>query len=252
MNRFRLHKEICDFYEYVKPLDSEQALRDDIIRRMTQFTYRKYPRTRIDAFGSFAAGLYLPTADMDLVLTSERFRQYGHPELQSNLKWMRKFGNELANDGFVQPGSLEVIAQAKVPIIKFVDRVTGLKVDLSFENMTGVAANHTFREWKAQYPAMPVIVTLVKQFLLMRGLSEVFTGGLGGFTVTCLVVSLLQHMPAVHSGNMKSEHNLGEILLNFFDLYGNKFRMFNTGISVRPPGYFRKVGRLCTHKSSSY
>jgi non-canonical poly(A) RNA polymerase PAPD5/7 len=132
----------------------------------------------------------------------------------------------------------EIISKAKVPIIKFVDRVTGLRVDISFENMSGVTAVSTFKEWTTQYHAMPILVTLIKQFLLMRDLNEVYSGGLGGFSTTCLVVSMLQQMPAPLSDN------LGELLLSFLELYGTKFNMLENGISLNPPGYFTKVKSL--------
>lgn len=136
---------------------------------------------------------------------------------------------------------MEVIAQAKVPIVKFVDRITKIKVDVSFENDTGVVANDTFLDWSRQFPAMPVLVTVIKQFLMMRGLNEVVFGGLGGFSVTCLVTSLLQHLPGIQSGDLIPEHHLGQILMSFLDFYGNQFDIQQTGIMMRPPGYFFKV-----------
>jgi non-canonical poly(A) RNA polymerase PAPD5/7 len=140
-----------------------------------------------------------------------------------------------------------IISKARVPIIKFVDGMTGLKVDISFENMSGVVANKTFQEWIAQFPAMPKLVCLIKQFLLMRNLNEVVDGGIGGFSISCLVVSLLQHHPAIQSGSMVQEHHLGELLLDFFDLYGNKFNMTTTAIRMKPPGYVVKFVEVCRY-----
>lgn len=138
----------------------------------------------------------------------------------------------------VVPGSVDAIPFARVPIIKFVDKLTGLRVDMSFDNDSGIIANHTFHEWKAQFPAMPVIVSVIKQFLLLRGLNEVPTGGLGGFSITCLVTSLLQHMP------YHQKQPVGSILLDFFNFYGNVFDFETIGIRMSPPGYFNKVCQL--------
>ena len=154
---------------------------------------------------------------------------------------MYKFADFLRRSGLAQSSSTEVIAKAKVPIIKFVDRTTSIKVDVSFENGTGIVANNTFLSWKAQFPAMPVLVTIIKQFLMMRGLNEVQHGGLGGFSVTCLVVSLLQNMPRVQAGLLSPELHLGEMLVEFLDFYGNRFDVSRAGISLNPPGYLDKV-----------
>jgi len=237
---FWLHKEICDFYDFVRPHQLENTVRQNLISRISDVLRRRYPNGQLHCFGSFAAGLYLPTADMDLVFVSDGFRRRGVKEFAPSGNWMHKFARALEVGNISQVGSTEVVSKARVPIVKFVDRFTGIKVDISFENMTGVIANETFQQWKAQYPAMPILVTLIKQFLLMRGLNEVFTGGIGGFTVTCLVVSLLQHLPSVQSGNMVPEQNLGQLLIDFLDLYGNKFNIATTAISMRPPGYFPK------------
>ena len=195
----------------------------------------------IRSFGSFAAGVYLPTADMDLVAVSPRYLQSGQKVFCQSSNKMYKLGAYLQNRKVAMEGTLTVITKAKVPIIKYTDRDTGIKVDISFENNTGLVANKTFAEWKEKYPVMPVIVVLIKQMLAMRGLNEVYLGGLGGFSIICLVVSMMQHMPELQSENMDPRLHYGELLLTFLDLYGNKFNVQSTGITMNPPGYFDKI-----------
>lgn len=237
----RLHKEIADFYHYAKPRDFENAIRQNLVTRVGDFLKRRYADAEVRFFGSFAAGLYLPNADMDLVVLSRTYKNGGYPVLGQSKKLLYRFANDLTSASLARPGSTVVIAGAKVPIVKYVDMKTGLKVDISFENETGLIANRTYNNWKREFPAMPVIVTMVKQFLMMRGLHEVFTGGLGGFGVTCMVVSLLQHMPQVRSGNMDPMSHLGEVFMTFLDFYGNKLNTTTTGIRLNPPEYFKKV-----------
>jgi non-canonical poly(A) RNA polymerase PAPD5/7 len=91
---------------------------------------------------------------------------------------VRSFGERkgkiYAISGFLEstnvavPGSIECVTHARVPILKFVDRLTGLRVDMSFDNNSGLMANETFQTWKEQFPIMPVILLVVKQFLLIR------------------------------------------------------------------------------------
>jgi non-canonical poly(A) RNA polymerase PAPD5/7 len=172
---------------------------------------------------------------MDLVLIS-----YGsaRPKLPSNARNLLYFIHSvLDREGIAVPGSLQPIAKAKVPIIKFVDALTGLKVDLSFNNDTGVVANDNFHDWKVQYPAMPILVSLIKQFLMIRGLNDVAFGGLGGFSTICLVTSVIQHH--VTPGQVP---NLGHLLLNFFNFYGHIFNKQEIAIRLEPPGFVRKVG----------
>ncbi|KAL9628295.1 MAG: hypothetical protein Q9164_007329, partial [Protoblastenia rupestris] len=120
----RLHQEILDFYEWVRPQDFEQEIRLDVITRLQKTFSRIEPGCQLKPFGSFAAGLYLPTADMDLVLMTHASRSKFHPNAKNLLYFIHSV---LDRERIAVPGSLQPIAKAKVPIIKFVDAITGLK-----------------------------------------------------------------------------------------------------------------------------
>jgi non-canonical poly(A) RNA polymerase PAPD5/7 len=234
-----MHKEIVDFYYYVKPRAFEQAVRTKLVEDLRSAAQRRFPAYDILTFGSFPAGLYLPTSDMDLVCVSDDFMRTGRA--RSGTKHLHQFADWLKWNKIAHDNSVTVISKAKVPLVKYVDRLTGLKVDISFENDTGLIANKTFQEWKTEFPAMPTLVTIIKHLLAMRGLNEPQNGGIGGFSVICLVVSLLQQMPQVQSRSMIPEHHYGEILMEFLDLYGNQFNVTTTAISLKPPAYVPKV-----------
>lgn len=248
---FRLHKEIIDFYEYVRPRQFEQSIRNHLVENLKKAMRRdgrNFASAQVHPFGSFMSGLYLPTADMDLVVCSASYMRGGPPTYLGAKSWLYKFQKFLVAQGVADNDSITVIAHARVPLVKFVDKMTGLRVDVSFENMGGVGAIDTFLRWKNQYPAMPILVTVIKHYLLMRGLNEPVNGGIGGFSVICLVVSMLQLMPQVQSRNLIPEHHLGEMLLEFFNLYGRQFRHETNAISLtKPIGYVRKV---CSYGAS--
>lgn len=241
----RLHEEITDFFDFVRPHQHEEAIRQDLIQRVQAAVRSMDLSARnvdIKCFGSFAAGLYLPTADMDLVAVSPGFMKGGPKTFCQTKKQLFRLMHHLTNSGIAQPGTATAIPSAKVPIVKFTERKTGIKVDISFENDSGLQANRTFREWKMNFPTMPVIVVLIKQLLAMRDLNEVFTGGLGGFSIICLVVSMLQLMPEDEWEEVsESDQPYGDLLLKFLDLYGNQFNTHETGITMNPPGFFDKI-----------
>ena len=234
-----LHKEIVDFYDWVQPRDYEVAVRGSVLSRLEQALLRLHPGGKLEAFGSYAAGLYLPVGDMDLVFLERRFNANATSDglppkprralFESTAKFIRE-------QRIAKPGSVNAIWYAKVPIIKFIENVSGLKVDLSFNNATGVVANQTFQRWRELYPAMPIITSIIKQFLMIRGLNDVASGGLGGFSIICLVTSLIQHMPQTTQPT-----NLGQILVEFFNLYGKLFNRQQIAIRLDPPGYLDVV-----------
>ncbi|KAF2263803.1 hypothetical protein CC78DRAFT_544745 [Lojkania enalia] len=234
-----LHNEILDFYDYVKPSTGEKEVRENLIKRVEQCLSRGRPAPyvgHVRCFGSFPAGLYLPTADMDMVYVSHQHDNGGAPmidfEVHSQVnRTLRNAARKLESHRIAT--DVVVITRAKVPIIKFRDVTTGIKVDLSFENLSGVKAQQTFSKWKRDYPDMPYMVALVKQFLLMRGLNDVHTGGLGGFSIICLVVSLIQLQP--------HPSDLGTLFLNFLNFYGNKFDLARKRIQMHPPKHIDKT-----------
>lgn len=236
-----------DFYNYVRPRDFEQRIRDNLVdnlRKAMRRDGRNFASASVHPFGSFMSGLYLPTADMDMVVCSASFMRGGPPTYTSARSWLYKFQKFLVAQRVADHDNIEIIAHARIPLVKFVDRLTGLKVDVSFENLGGVDAIDTFLKWKDQYPSLPILVTVIKHFLLMRGLNEPVNGGIGGFSVICLIVSMLQLMPQVQSHSLIPEHHLGEMLLEFFELYGRHFRHDLNAISLtRPVGYIKKVCR---------
>ncbi len=231
---------MVDFYDYIKPRDFEDRLRGELVRDLRRFCREAFRDAEVYPFGSFPSGLYLPTADMDLAFMSDAYAS-GRAARYCTKKFLYRFKSFLLSNRIAWQDEIELIIHAKVPLVKFIEHKTGLKVDVSFENNTGVTALDTFKRWREQYPGMPALVTLVKHFLLMRGLNEPVNGGIGGFSVICLVVSMLQMMPEVQSGNLDTRHHLGQLLLHFFDLYGNKFNYQTVAISLDPPRYIPKV-----------
>ncbi|KAJ4150409.1 hypothetical protein LMH87_011161 [Akanthomyces muscarius] len=179
---FRLHKEIIDFYEYVRPRDFEQRIRDNLVdnlKKAMRRDGRNFASAHVFPFGSFMSGLYLPTADMDIVVCSASFMRGGPPTYLGAKNWLYKFQKFLVAQRVADSDAIQVIAHARIPLVKFVDKFTGLRVDISFENLGGVNAIETFVKWKQLYPSMPILVTVIKHYLLMRGLNEPVNGGIG-------------------------------------------------------------------------
>ncbi|KAH7138952.1 hypothetical protein B0J11DRAFT_31476 [Dendryphion nanum] len=240
MVMIRLNNEIVDFIEAYQPDDHTDKVRSNLVKRISDALAHMpnlLPRGSIECFGSFPAGLYLPTADMDLVYVSDAHKRGGLRQLNLESRKManrilRGAANKLERDRIAR--EVVVISKAKVPIIKFKDRHTNIHVDLSFENLTGIDAQKQFLRWKKEFGnEMIYLVAFVKQFLVMRGLSDVHTGGLGGFSTICLVVVFLHHFRQ-ENGTEHTAPVHGKQLLDFLDFYGNKFDLSRQRLVMDP------------------
>lgn len=72
------------------------------------------------------------------------------------------------------------------------DKITGIKVDISFKNSDGVRTTKLIKDYIAAFPVLPKLVMVLKQFLAQKKLNEVFYGGISSYSLILMVVSFLQ------------------------------------------------------------
>ncbi|XP_041847120.1 terminal nucleotidyltransferase 4B-like [Melanotaenia boesemani] len=220
-----LHEEIKDFYEYISPRPEEEKMRLEVVERIKGVIHDLWPSAEVQVFGSFSTGLYLPTSDIDLVV----FGKWETLPLWTLEEALRK--RNVADEN-----SIKVLDKATVPIIKLTDSFTEVKVDISFNVKSGVKAAWLIKEFKEKYPVLPYLVLVLKQFLLQRDLNEVFTGGIGSYSLFLMAVSFLQlhYREDVCGPNI----NIGVLLIEFFELYGRHFNYLKTGIRIKDGGCY--------------
>ena len=68
---------------------------------------------------------------------------------------------------------MQIIAKAKVPIIKFKEASSGLDFDISFNAANGPQAAEYVRELMQRLPPMRSLILVLKVFLHQRELNEV-------------------------------------------------------------------------------
>ena len=122
-----LHQEIEDFYNYMKPRPEEHYARTDVVNRISRVVAEVWPQAKVDYFGSFRTGLYLPTSDIDMVVVG---------------KWesipLFTLEKKLLESGIVDETTIKVLDKASVPIIKLTDLRTQIRVDISFNTCNGI------------------------------------------------------------------------------------------------------------------
>ncbi|XP_066312290.1 uncharacterized protein [Miscanthus floridulus] len=188
----QLHKEILDFCDFISPSTEEQSSRTAAVQDVSDVVKHIWPQCKVEVFGSFRTGLYLPTSDID------------------------------------------VIAKARVPIVKFVERKSGIAFDISFDIDGGPQAADFIKDAVKKLPALRPLCMILKVFLHQRELNEVYTGGIGSYA---LLTMLITHLQLVWGGkdilgyHQSKEHNLGILLVRFFDFYGRKLNHWDVGIS---------------------
>ncbi|KAL6108922.1 tent4a [Pungitius sinensis] len=220
-----LHEEIVDFFNFMSPRPEEEAMRRAVVNRIESVIKDMWPTARVEIFGSFSTGLYLPSSDIDLVV----FGKWDHPPLQELERALRKHN-------VAGPYPIKVLDKATVPIIKLTDHETEVKVDISFNVETAVKAAQFIKSYLKKYTVLPPLIFVLKQFLLQRDLNEVFTGGISSYSLILMAISFLQLHPRIDT--RRANINLGILLIEFFELYGRDFNYMKTGIRVKNGGAY--------------
>ncbi|UZJ54703.1 hypothetical protein CBS101457_004023 [Exobasidium rhododendri] len=231
-----LHDELMAFADWISPTPEEHETRKLVIQLIRKAIVNQWPDADVHAFGSQSTQLYMPQGDIDLVVVSQKMDDQRRETVLRNIAaCLRR--NNLATD-------VQVIAKAKVPIVKFVCTYGKYKVDISLNRMNGVDASHFVQDWLHRCPALRPLIMAAKLLLSQRGMSEVFSGGLGSYSVICLAISHVQMHPRIQRGEIDPARNLGVLFLEFLELYGKNFGYDDVGISITGRGkYFRKAAR---------
>ena len=230
----------------------EDEIRSLIVAIISKAVTRAFPDAKVYPFGSYETKLYLPlgcvevsfnnifgakcSRDIDLVIESDSMAwNYKNNVLHALAATVKKAGIT---------DRVSIIAKAKVPIIKFVTRHGRFSVDISINQMNGIKAGKMVKRFLDHLPALRALVLIIKSFLSQRSMNEVFTGGLGSYSIVCLAISFLQMHPKIRRGEIDPSRNLGVLVMEFFELYGCYFNYDDVGISVRDGGsYFNKTQR---------
>lgn len=124
----------------------------------------------------------------------------------------------------------------KVPIVKYVDNLTKFSLDVSFNVDNGVQALlQVMRAANDVHIGKPLkmLMLILKQFLVQRHLNEVFTGGIGSYSLLWMIYSFLKLHPRIQTGEIDPLDNIGILLIEFFELYSKHFNYERVGLGLK-------------------
>jgi len=107
------------------------------VSRLSEVAKLIWPNSEVSPFGSLANGLWLPNSDIDIVIKTHTNENSG------NL--IDLFSEKIIQ--LAMASNLEKIYSARVPIIKIIDRPTGIHVDISFNIDGGIEGVEIVKEY---------------------------------------------------------------------------------------------------------
>eukprot|EP01064_Diplonema_japonicum_P003472 TRINITY_DN12234_c0_g2_i1.p1 TRINITY_DN12234_c0_g2~~TRINITY_DN12234_c0_g2_i1.p1 ORF type:complete len:583 (+),score=149.62 TRINITY_DN12234_c0_g2_i1:44-1750(+) len=236
-NRYiRLHDECVDLVKYLQPTYEEEVMRKKVVLEISEIASELFPGSQLLSFGSVVTGLLLPTSDVDMTIMYKSIDNDDEKLHQA----MDKLANYVAAKGLCEDAYPQVIKQTKVPIVKFMHKETWIDVDISFNSPNGRVNSELVVRYCKRLPIVSPLVLLIKYFLQQRSMHEPFTGGLGSYAVSLMVIQFVQQHPVFHEGCHPAQAGTGGLLMDFFRFYGTMFDFQGIGICVERGIYFRK------------
>ena len=240
-------------------------MRKDLVQRFKKLITSFNMNASVRPVGSYVTGLYLPTSDIDMVIT---FLHHTGTLLGGYSTHLYVLIRKIRESGFAS--KVEDVLRASVPLIRITDKITGIQIDLTAADTHAFKATEAVQEWlQHSSPAKPLLF-VVKMFLSIRRCGTTYTGGINSYALFWMVVAWVKlEMPkkkpvmgvsnydsmitalgglsmskkntAISSSNSEGV-DLGELLMEFLKFYGEKFDYERNAIKIAPrPGYCTKT-----------
>ena len=231
----QLHNELMELARHLSPTPREAKLRKEAVAQLEELSKELFPDSRLEVFGSAATGLCLPGSDVDVVL------------LKAPSRAIYRLAAALRTRRMVD--EIEVIASARVPIIKFTWRGNPVEIDVCFEEEGGPRTTEFIRGVLDVFPEVRPLTLAVKLLLAQRDLNSTHRGGMGSYLCFLTVLAYVQRarratlvMPS--AGKAAGSGSLGALLIGYLDFFGNVLNMEEVGVSLLEGGsLFRKRDR---------
>ena len=227
----KLHFEIIDFYNFIKLTKKEENIRYKVFNNVMEVINKNYPNYKGEIFGSFPQGLSLSNSDLDIFLSFNNC-PYDKKEI---LKILSNILKRLKQSGKFKKIFL---ISAKVPIIKCLDKNSGIKIDISINRKSNHISNSYVKKIINNYPCIQYLTLLIKFYLRQRKLNDTHKGGISSIVIFNLVYAYILYAKKINKYN-ESILNLGSLLIDFFEFFGYIFQYKNIEINNECGGFFK-------------
>jgi non-canonical poly(A) RNA polymerase PAPD5/7 len=183
----------------------------------------------LDIMGSERSGLALATSDIDLRLTAPPIRG---SKLEKAPRYVvrKALGRALVRiDSQLRFNAAYMLVSmrwARYPLISLQHLKSRLDLQVVAANDTVVSQSY-IKKYLEENPGLRELFTLIKVTFDARGLSDVFRGGLGSYSLFMMIVASMKIGPQGQTGNLAQQ------LLSFLSFW-SKFDTYSMGISLDP------------------
>ncbi|KFP88245.1 Poly(A) RNA polymerase GLD2 [Acanthisitta chloris] len=225
-------------------LNSKELCRSQLQREIQQI----FPQSRLFLVGSSLNGFGTRSSDADLCLVVKEEPVNQKTEARRILSVVQElFSTKLS--GYIERPQL---IRAKVPIVKFRDKISSVEFDLNVNNVVGIRNTFLLRSYAFIENRVRPLVLVIKKWARFHEINDASRGTLNSYSLVLMVLHYLQTLsepiipslqknypecfdPAmqlhlVHQAPCaippyisKNGSSLGDLLIGFFKYYATEF-----------------------------
>jgi len=183
--------------------DEERTRRVDVINRVADLISKSFPMQkglRIVPYGSFVSGICNHFNNLDLSLEGTWEDGVGSPPKQLSAvqqKTQRLIFREIVDalkGSRISKGRVKVVLRSRVPVLKFVDRCSGISCNLCLSNTAAIEKSEVL-QWLGEIDGRFLqLMTLVKLWAKAHKINASQSGTFNGFTLAMMVIFHLQSL----------------------------------------------------------
>ncbi|KAM9262458.1 poly(A) RNA polymerase GLD2 isoform 2-T6 [Morus bassanus] len=235
-------------------LNRKELCRTELQREIQKI----FPQSRLFLVGSSLNGFGTRSSDGDLCLVVKEEPVNQKTEARHILSLVQKLFSTKLSSYIERPQ----LIRAKVPIVKFRDKVSCVDFDLNVNNVVGIRNTFLLRTYAYIENRVRPLVLVVKKWASFHDINDASRGTLSSYSLVLMVLHYLQTIPEpilpslqrnypesfdptmqlhlVHQAPCtippylsKNGSSLGDLLIGFFRYYATEFDWSHQMISVR-------------------
>ncbi|KAE9985468.1 hypothetical protein EG328_007460 [Venturia inaequalis] len=244
----RLDAEIWNFSEYIRPTPAEQATFKAVTEDVQKCAKEYCPDYETEAYGSQSSGLALSTSDIDIRLydkehkfSREAPRAKSRNEIFAHIKRL-EHQFRFQNSDYI----MVRIRQARYPLLSMLHKKTGLDIQIVASNDTSYS-NNLIQQYLVDYPYLYANYALIRSLFEIRGLTDVYRGGLGSYSLIMMIMAVIKSKGVTVSGEQGHIRAGGLLaakrLLDVLQFYAG-LDTYETALSLEHPFKVNKHDKL--------
>ncbi|XP_048383718.1 poly(A) RNA polymerase GLD2 [Stegostoma tigrinum] len=265
--RDKLSQQVLDLFCNCQQQSIDLEKKDLCRTQIQREIQRIFPQTKLYLVGSSLNGFGTRYSDADLCLVLKEEPINQRSEACHILSLVQQLFYRLSYIDRPQ------LIRAKVPIVKFRDKVSGVEFDLNVNNVVGIRNTFLLRSYAYIESRVRPLVLVVKKWARYHGINDASRGTLSSYSLVLMVLHYLQTLPEPIIPSLQKEYpecfeptmqlqfvhrrgsnitpylslnssSLGDLLVGFLRYYATEFDWNNSIISIREAKVIPKTNEM--------